>query len=683
MTALRGSSSQDGFFQETPILEPLYTSPRHLAPSQQQQATSTDPRQASDDVTLARILHLYLPAAKQEPAARTIHNLSRRALDPDVLAHAVDAEVNRPVLKPFNTFGQENKNDPLWTTSGWRELKNIGHREGVVAVSYEEGDDDDDDDVNRYNRRVHQFGLSHVWNCTATMTPCPMAMTDGAAKLLRLHLDDADGDQPGLNSVLREAYRRLISRDPLEAWTSGQWMTERTGGSDVSETETIARRLTQDELKESRGRGRDQDAHGMPLGPWRIDGFKWFSSATDSDATLLLAQTEQGLSLFFAPMRRLAAPSTSPPPSPPNRKPPTELNGIRIQKLKDKIGTKALPTAELELKGARAWLIGKAGSGIREIATILTLTRLHTAAASAAYWGRGLQVSRAYAKVRKVRGGILLRNNPQHVRWMADNAVRYAAAMHLCFLGHAMLGATEQGWDAVVGPTGAAALIPRDAAELAALFRLLTPVIKAQVSVASVVGLREHMEGLGGVGYCENNEDGGLLNISKIFRDNLVSPIWEGTVSVMAEDVVRVMADRRIGGGRVVQNVFAPWVRRVLIDSSGSSKFPWESAVVEERLDALLGVEKRCDKDELLFRGRELLEHLEAIVCSVLLVYDASTDGDEVAAEVARRWVRSKALSGSQLTVASPTSWREESAMDKKIFLGRDFATQTRIMEKL
>ncbi len=265
--ASRGSLSQSGFFQETPTLEPLYTSPQHHPDSQR--VRSADPREASDDVALARVLHLYLPPGEQEPA-RTIHSLSRRALDPDVLVHAVDAEVNRPVLKPFNTFGQENKNDPLWTTSGWKEIKRIGQEEGLVSVSY-------DNDTAKFNRRVHQFGLNHVWNCTSTMTNCPMAMTDGAAKLLAKHLDDPDGDQPGLNGVLREVYRRLISREPSEAWTSGQWMTERSGGSDVSGTETVARRLTENEFQKGKSQGfPDRDAHGMPLGPWCIDGFKWY-----------------------------------------------------------------------------------------------------------------------------------------------------------------------------------------------------------------------------------------------------------------------------------------------------------------------------------------------------------------------------------------------------------------------
>lgn len=649
------SSAVDGFFQELPVLPPLFTLPGN---GNNSDASATlDPKLISDDIALARVLQLYLPAAIVEPA-QTIHHLARLALEPSVLAHAVDAEVNRPTLRPFNTFGKENKSDPLWTTAGWKALKRIGHEQGLVSVSYEET-------RSNYNRRVHQFGLGHVWTCTGTMTGCPMAMTDGAAKLLRSHLDDRDGDQPGLNSVVRETYRRLTSRDPSEAWTGGQWMTERSGGSDVSGTETVARRV----LSRAPGTESDRDAHGLPLGPWEINGFKWFSSATDSDVALLLARTDGGLGLFLAPMRRVASQQSG-------GRVLTELNGIRIQRLKDKLGTKALPTAELELKGLRAWLIGREGQGIREISTILNLTRLHTAAGAVGCWSRGLQISRAYAKIRGIRGG-LLQDNPQHLRWMADNTVKYTAAANFSFFGHALLGATEQDWDLVVKPTNAALLIPKGKAELASLFRLLTPVIKAQVSVASVIGLREHMESLGGVGYCENNEDGGLLNIAKIYRDNLVSPIWEGTVSVMADDVVRVLADKRMNNGRTIQAVFAPWAEN--IQAGYRDRFPEEALLVANKIHALVTMEKTCDTDELLFRGRQLLQHLEYVVCSVLLLHDARTDGDEVAVEIARRWVRS----WSDATPLKGRHWKSECDMDRKIFLGAHARATTRTSGRL
>ncbi|KAF2105586.1 hypothetical protein BDV96DRAFT_592222 [Lophiotrema nucula] len=656
---LTASSSTSGFFQDLPVLPPQYTA-LGASPS------SKDATSISDDIVLARILDIYLPSSATLVGTH-IHNLARLSLHPSVLKNAVDAETNHPVLKPLTTFGLENKFDPLWTTTGWQALKEIGYREGVVAVAYE------DAGKSRWNRRIYSFGLGHVWIGAATMTGCPMSMTDGAATLLARHIGDEDGDQVGRREVFKEAYRRLTSRDPATAWTSGQWMTERTGGSDVSGTETVARRLSVEELSADTGAGRTQDAVGMPLGPWKVDGFKWFSSATDSEMAVLLARTSKGgLSAFYIPMRRRTGKMIPSINADGHKEPLTELNGVRIQRLKNKLGTKSLPTAELELRGTRGWLIGIEGQGVKEISAILNITRLSTAAGSAGYWSRGLAICRAYSKVRKVRGG-LLRDNPQHLRWMADETVKYWAATQLTFFGVALQGALEQKWDDIVRGTKAEALIPREKIQIQTLLRLLTPVMKAQVSVSSVEGMRECMECLGGVGYCENNEEGGLFNMAKIFRDNLVNPIWEGTVSVMAEDVVRVLTDKRLGGGNVIGNLLAPWVFNVLKSADGSLEQDYE--IVKSHLKALLALIKKADREELLYRGREILGHLEVVVTGCLLIHDAMSSKEDVARAVAERWIRSKSLEPAR---RNSRNWRMEVDMDKRIFLGDEGEAQVR-----
>ncbi|KAI2602740.1 acyl-CoA dehydrogenase/oxidase [Hypoxylon sp. NC1633] len=634
------SSSTEGFFQVLPSLNPQYTSPAQVKTAQQ----------LSDDPVLARILQQYLSPQAQSSVGTAIHQLSRRVLEPTILQHCVEAETQVPFLRPLTTFGEVNKTDPLVTCAGWKALKAIGVEEGVVSTGYDERKTD-------FNRRVAQFSLGHVWSHSAALTMCPMAMTDGAAKLLSRHLGDSDGDQPGRQAVFAETYRRLVSNDPGKSWTSGQWMTERSGGSDVSEIETVARKVTDDE---KRG-GIDQDAVGQPLGPWRIDGFKWFSSATDSDVTILLARTSNGISVFLVPLRRMVADRSGGVA--------TELNGIRIQRLKNKMGTKGLPTAELELRGARGWLIGQEGKGVKEISSILNITRIHTAAASVSYWSRGLAVCRAFSKVRRA-GGRFLYDYPQHVKWMAVETVKYWAATQFCFFGIALLGVSEQGWDAVARQTASSRLIPRDAAIQNALLRLLTPVIKSQASVASVAGLRESMECLGGVGYCENNEDGGIMNLARLFRDSVVDTIWEGTANVMAGDVVRVIKDKRIASGTIIDAVFAGWVREVLSHCRGS--FSKECDVVKERLRALIDVVKRSSPAELEYRGRDIVAHLEGITSATVLLYDATRDGDEVASRIASRYVWSQAIPDSKHKQVHP-DWQEESPFDLKIFLGGSF----------
>ncbi|EGY22879.1 aidB [Verticillium dahliae VdLs.17] len=466
------SSATSGFFQQLPTILPQYTSP--------QLANAHD--EVTDDVVLTRLTKLYLPDSSQQVVGKAMHEISRTVPEPATLKHAVEAETVPPTLQPLTTFGELNRDDPLVLCHGWKALKAIGIQAGVVSLGY-------DKSTFTHNRRVHQFLMNHNWHHTSTLTMCPMSMTDGSARFISNHIGDDDDDELERRAVLSEYYRRLISSDPSEAWTSGQWMTEKSGGSDVRGTETIATRLTPTNLRGTVGRG--QDILGQPLGPRSIDGFKWFSSATDSDMTMLLAQTPKGLSAFCVPMRRKAGKGS-------------ELNGIRIQRLKNKMGTKGLPTAELELKGARGWLVGEEGKGVKAISAVLNITRLYTGAGSVSYWARGA--------------------GPRGLpHWMAGETVKYRAATALTFFGVALLGCSEQG-SSVMRNKPAAALIPNDeTAKL--LLRLLEPVIKAQTSVAAVAGLRANMDCLGGVGYCENLEDGGILNLAKIFRDSVVQTI--------------------------------------------------------------------------------------------------------------------------------------------------------------
>lgn len=522
-----------------------------------------------------------------------------------------------------------------------------------------------------------------------------MAMTDGAAVLLRRHLNDSDGDQRGRAKAFRESYQRLISLDPSYAWTSGQWMTERSGGSDVRGTETVARRLTESELQDDIKAGRDKDTIGLPLGPWRIDGFKWFSSATDADMAVLLAQTRTGLSAFYAPLRRRTGNLASTPPETLTTQPGgvgTEMNGVRIQRLKNKIGTKGVPTAELELKSMRAYLIGSEGQGVKEISSILNITRLHTASGANGALARGLAVSRAYTKVRKVRNQVLS-NNPQHLAWMAGETVKYRANAHFVALNVALLGASEQGLEAVAGTKAASVLIPEGKAQIEMLLRLLTPVMKAQVSLNAVAGLRACMESLGGVGYCENNEDGGVMNIARLLRDSIVNTIWEGTTSVMAEDVLRVLLAKPKnnsdtkgkgkgqpqGPSAILANTLGTWSRAVLshvaTHASPARTFQSEIEIVETRYRALDElIRDPGDGQELHWRGCEVLEAVEAVTCACLLLFDATVNGqDEAAVAVAQRWVSGVvALPRDRIYKKRDFDWKEEVRLDRLIFLGDD-----------
>jgi alkylation response protein AidB-like acyl-CoA dehydrogenase len=611
---MEASSSTKGFFQPKPVIPPQFL----------------------EDRALQRIISLHLPSPIPKSISEDLLRFSHLVLSKPILGYIADAEKNTPTIKSHSSFGVENKEDPLVTTEGWRALQDTGIREGIVAIAYEGSKD-------KWNHRIHQYIKYHVWSGSSAIVTCPSAMTDGAAKLLGCHLDDENGE------VFAKARAKLISRENGVAWTSGQWMTERKGGSDVRGTETIATRVA----------GNDEtdgfDADGEPLGPWKISGFKWFSSATDANMTILLAKTgkDDQISAFYAPLRRRVRGGADGE---------TELNGIRIQRLKNKLGTKPLPTAELELKGMRGYLIGKEGQGVKDISTVLNITRMQNIVSAVGAWGRGLAISRAFARVR-TSGGRLLCDIPAHVRGLAQEHVKYWAHMQLAYFIAALLGRSEGFSPSNDSSAARSWMLPEAVKDVNALYRVLTPLAKAQTALSSIYGLRACMESLGGVGYLENEDP--ELNVARIFRDTNVLAIWEGTTDIMADDLVRSI---RGAGGPQVLSTLKAWLDKAFTVGRKSG-FEEQSSILQSTSEKLFSDFGSKDKEELKFKGKDYLRELDFLVCGCLLILDAARDQDVLAREIALRWIHGGNNS---------RSWKEEAVWDRKIVFG-DEAAQAKL----
>lgn len=252
---------------------------------------------------------------------------------------------------------------------------------------------------------------------------------------------------------------------------------QRPGGSDVSRTETVATQV------------HDVDS---PYGArYKVDGFKWFSSATDSDVALALARTgspedgSRGLSLFLIPVRLplLRDPGAV--------RPPALTNNIFIHRLKNKFGTKIVPTAELSIQGAEAYLLGKPNQGVKLITPVLNITRAHCAVGSVAYFRKCLAIATAHSTARAIKGGRqLLKDTPLHVAELAKLHVLYRALVHFVFGAVVLLGKTECG-------------VATENERLR--LRLLTPAIKAFAAEKCATAMEECMVALGGEGYMEEN----------------------------------------------------------------------------------------------------------------------------------------------------------------------------------
>ncbi len=308
---------------------------------------------------------------------------------------------------------------------------------------------------------------------------CPMTMTNASFAAIRQAPDIFAAWAPRMFS---KTYDRSF-RPPSEkkGVTIGMAMTEKQGGSDVRANTTKAVLSSQDGL-------------------YHITGHKWFMSAPMSDAFLMLAQTDDGLSCFLVPRFRFDG----------------TLNGIRLERLKNKLGNRSNASSEAEFDQASGWLIGEDGRGIATILEMVTLTRLDCAVASAGLMRAGFAEVVHHARHRTAFGKPLI-EQPLMTRVLADMALDLAGALALTMrLAEAF---DRQG----------------DSPAEAAYARLLTPCVKYWVCKSAPPFLYEAMECLGGNGYVEDSI------LPRLYREAPVNAIWEGSGNIMALDVLRAI----------------------------------------------------------------------------------------------------------------------------------------------
>jgi alkylation response protein AidB-like acyl-CoA dehydrogenase len=424
--------------------------------------------QYDDDRVLRSHLHRALPDAvlgEIEPQLRDLGALAAGELYRQQLA---ERELE-PALVQWDAWG--NRVDAIEVTPLWRKAARVAAEQGLVAAAYERR--------HGAHSRVHQFALAYLFTPSTDLYSCPLAMTDGAACALL-----ASGNK----ALIDRAVPRLTSRDPNVFWTSGQWMTEATGGSDVGLSLTVAREVD---------------------GAWRLYGRKWFTSAINSQMALTLARPEgnppggRGLALFYVETRDASG----------------LPNGILVDRLKDKLGTRKVPTAELTLEGTPAQLVSGTSEGVKNIAPMLNVTRTWNSVSAVALMRRGIALARDYAKHR-IAFGSALAEKPLHLDTLAGLQAELEAAFHLTFFAVELLGRAEAG---TAGD------------QQHALLRILTPVAKLTTGRQSVAVLSEAIEAFGGAGYVEDT------GLPMLLRDAHVLPIWEGTTNVLALDTLRAV----------------------------------------------------------------------------------------------------------------------------------------------
>ncbi|GAB1597723.1 acyl-CoA dehydrogenase family member 11-like isoform X1 [Argonauta hians] len=460
-----------------------------------------------------------------------------------------------PILKCYDAWGK--RIDVIETSAAWKQMHAISAKEGLIAIPYER--------KHQQYSRLYQVVKLMLFSSASGMYSCPLAMTDGAAKIIEDLKLDADW-------LKKDVFGKLTNRDPLKFWTSGQWMTEQRGGSDVAgSTETVAK----------------QDRHGV----YRLYGNKWFTSATDANMAFTLARVVQdngetirdknSLAMFYVSMKDDYG----------------GLNNINIVNLKNKLGTRQMPTAELQLNGTKAAMVSPIGKGISYIATMLTVTRIHNAVAAVSYMRRIVSMACSFARER-LAFKQLLKEFPLHVKTLAKLEMECRGATILVLHLSVLLGLQENN---------------KSTLDDSNLLRFLTPITKLYTAKQVVAVVSEGLECFGGQGYIEDT------GIPTILRDSQVLPIWEGTTNILSLDVLRA-----IHSSKDILESFQTQVALLISPASNSEMLSEACCRVTEAMTNTINM-MLSHKHFLTVAARDLAFSFARIYITALLLNHASS----------------------------------------------------------
>ncbi|WP_025130236.1 acyl-CoA dehydrogenase family protein [Pseudomonas sp. PH1b] len=417
------------------------------------------------DAGLAALLKVYLPPSVYQQWLPSLQRLGARAgAELDVLA--LSADKHPPVLQPRTRRGENLQS--IAKHPDYVALERVAYAElGLAAMSHRPGGPPP----------LIKYALTYLFVQAEFGLCCPVSMTDSLTRTLCKF---------GTPELVARYLPSLQSQDFEQLFQGAMFMTEQAAGSDVSRTETCAR---------------------LEDGQWRLFGEKWFCSNPDADLAMVLARPQDapagmaGVSLFLLP-KVLADGSR---------------NHYRIQRLKDKLGSRSMASGEITLEGASAYLIGEVGRGFQQMADMINMSRLSNGVRAAGLMRRGLNEALFIARQRKAFGKHLI-EMPLMQRQLLK-----------------MMLPTEQARSMFMQ---IATLLPRaDGGDETArkCVRILTPLIKFRACRDARRVTGDAMEVRGGVGYIEEWSD------ARLVRDAHLGSIWEGTSNIVALDIARAV----------------------------------------------------------------------------------------------------------------------------------------------
>jgi putative acyl-CoA dehydrogenase len=459
--------------------------------------------------------------------------LGKRAGTEEAQAWGAQANENPPLLRTHDRFG--HRIDGVEYHPAYHQLMTVAVEAGLGAFPGRGAP------PGSHLARAAGF---LIWSHVESGHGCPISMTYAAVPALRVQPDLSAQWEPKLTARVYQP--GLLPMAQKAGALCGMAMTEKQGGSDVRANTTRAAPV----------------GKGGPGAEYLLTGHKWFCSAPMCDVFLMLAQAPGGLSCFLVP--RVLPDGTR--------------NGLRLQRLKDKLGNRSNASSELELHGAHAHLVGEEGRGVRTIIEMVNFTRLDCVGGSAGLMRQALVYALHHARHRSAFGKRLY-DQPLMRNVLSDLALESEAATQIMV-------------------RLAVACDRADADPAQAHFkRLALAVSKYLVCKRTPVQVGEALECLGGNGYVEES------GMPRLYREAPLNSIWEGSGNVNALDTLRAAARQPESVGIVLDEVRAVRGSNAHLDRAVKA--------LEGELSDLEGVETRA---------RRLVERLALVLAASLLV---------------------------------------------------------------
>ncbi|MEX3745238.1 MULTISPECIES: acyl-CoA dehydrogenase family protein [Lysinibacillus] len=498
-----------------------------------------------DDDTLHKILEMMLDQEFAEYATRELTDFGGLcAGDIDVRAKHTDRE-GEPRLQRYNAYGEEVSE--VWVNDGYKKTIEETYNTGIVGYVHK-----DIPQLGRKGNYVYSFAQGYILSHTEPGFYCPVTLTMATAYLLDHYASD---------EVKERFLPHVCATGDTELYEGATFLTERQGGSDVGANVVEARK----------------DGN-----QYRLFGEKYFASnAGMCGVAMVLARMEgaqtgsKGLTLFAVPWRNEDG----------------TVNNLRIRRLKDKLGVRAVPSGEVEFDGALAYVVGEPNKGIYYMLEALNLSRICNAVASIGIMRRGYLEAKHYVTNRHAFGKPLTQ-----YPMIQDTLGKFAAKLHVEV---ATVFDVIQLYDKVTSGQGNEQDIIMN--------RLYIAIMKKETAEQAVHYASEAIELHGGNGYIED------FVTPRLLRDAQVLTVWEGTANILALELIRLVD--KFHAHELFVRIMEERLEK-LADS------PLVEIVAERlvKLDLTLQTFSRLDEATKTFEAKKVAEKMAHVYESVVAV---------------------------------------------------------------